>query len=234
MLTLHTFGPMFGLPDPSPFVIKADVLMKMSGLAYRCQISGLRGAPKGKLPFIDDDRMKIADSTFIRMHIESKYRVDFDAHLSDAEKGVAWSLEKMLEDHLYWAIVYARWMDDTNFAKGPRHFFDSAPAVIQPLVANMIRRSVRKTLYAHGLGRHSDAEIAMLAKRAIDSVAAVLGDKPYLMGNARCGADATVFGFIASALCPLFESPIRTHAENHKNLVAYCDRLREEFYPTLQ
>ena len=32
MITLATFGPAFGLPDPSPFVTKADVLLKISGL----------------------------------------------------------------------------------------------------------------------------------------------------------------------------------------------------------
>src|SRR5215475_3935356 len=99
MITLRTFGPMFGLPDPSPFVIKADVLLKMSGVAYKTQSNGLRGAPKGKLPFIEDEGAKIADSTFIRMHLEQKYRVDFDQDLSASEKGIAWSVEKMLEDH---------------------------------------------------------------------------------------------------------------------------------------
>ncbi len=34
MITLCTSGPMFGLPHPSPFVIKADVLLKMSGVEY--------------------------------------------------------------------------------------------------------------------------------------------------------------------------------------------------------
>ena len=29
MITLYTFGPQFGLPDPSPFVTKAEILLKM-------------------------------------------------------------------------------------------------------------------------------------------------------------------------------------------------------------
>jgi hypothetical protein len=33
VITLHTFGPAFGLPDSSPFVTKADVLLKLSGVA---------------------------------------------------------------------------------------------------------------------------------------------------------------------------------------------------------
>ena len=55
MITLYTFGPMFGLPDPSPFVTKAEVLLKMAKLAYRTDSGGFAKAPKGKLPYIDDD-----------------------------------------------------------------------------------------------------------------------------------------------------------------------------------
>ena len=89
MITLYTFGPAFGLPDPSPFVTKAEVLIKMSGLPYRTDTKGFPTAPKGKLPYIDDDGTIIADSTFIRMHLERKYRIDFDQGLSPAERGVA-------------------------------------------------------------------------------------------------------------------------------------------------
>jgi hypothetical protein len=57
MITLYTFGPGAGLPDFSPSVVKAEVLLKMSGLAYRTDTTGFRKAPKGKLPYIDDDTL---------------------------------------------------------------------------------------------------------------------------------------------------------------------------------
>ena len=72
MITLYTFGPQFGLPDPSPFVTKAEMLLKMSSLPYRTDSDGFRKAPKGKLPYIDDDGERIADSTFIRWHLETE------------------------------------------------------------------------------------------------------------------------------------------------------------------
>jgi glutathione S-transferase len=77
MITLHTFGPAFGLPDPSPFVIKTETLLKMAALPYRTNTEGFNKAPKGKLPYVDDDGQRIADSTFIRWHIENKYGFDF-------------------------------------------------------------------------------------------------------------------------------------------------------------
>jgi hypothetical protein len=82
MITLYTFGPAFGLPDPSPFVTKAEVLLKMAGLLYRTDTKGLSKAPKGKLPYIRDGEDIVADSTFIRLHLEKRYSIDFDTKVS--------------------------------------------------------------------------------------------------------------------------------------------------------
>src|SRR5262249_53285462 len=93
MITLYTFGPMFGLPDPSPFVTKGEVLLKMAKIAYRTDTGGFSKAPKGKLPYIDDDGTVVADSTFIRWHLEKKYRVDFDQGLDPTQRATAWAFE---------------------------------------------------------------------------------------------------------------------------------------------
>jgi hypothetical protein len=153
MITLYGFGRAFGLPDPSPFVTKVEVLLKMADLEFRTDANGFRQAPKRKLPYIDDGGTIVADSTFIRWYIEKKYQFDFDRGLSAQERAVAWAFEKMAEEHLYWAIVHARWMDDGNFDKGPREFFGSVPAPLRPLVIAIIRRKVRSALYAQGFGR---------------------------------------------------------------------------------
>ncbi len=233
MITLFGAGPNFGLPDPSPFVTKAEILLKMAGLPYRTAKASFVKAPKGKIPYIDDAGTILGDSTFIRWHLEAKYGADFDPGLSAVEKATAWAYEKMCEDHLYWALVYSRWMIPSNFDKGPRVFFDDAPALIRPLVVVMIRRSVRKSLWGHGMGRHSRAEIERLGTRDIDALAAFLGDKPWLMGADPCGADASAFATVAGTLCPHFDTPLRTAAERHANLVAYRDRGMARWFPEM-
>src|SRR5580704_7211490 len=70
MVTLFGFGPAFGLPDPSPFVMKTDIQLKMAGVPYRFERAAPPAAPKGKIPFIEDGDARIGDSTFIRAHIE--------------------------------------------------------------------------------------------------------------------------------------------------------------------
>ena len=238
MITLHTFGRAFGLPDPSPFVTKAEVLLKMSGQPFETTAGGdPRKAPKGKLPFIDDDGTIIADSTFIRWHLETKYGIDFDTtatgDLTPEQKGIAWATEKMCEDHLYWAVVDNRWMIDGNFDKGPRRFSDAAPAPLRLLIVAFVRRQVAKTLKAQGMGRHARADIEKLAARDLAAISGILGSKPFLTGAEPCGADASVFAFVASALSPHFDGPITKAANSHANLVAYRDRGMARWFPGL-
>jgi glutathione S-transferase len=233
MTTLYTFGPAFGLPDPSPFVIKAHLLLKMAGLAYVEDTNGFNKAPKGKVPYLSDDGVVIADSTFIRFHIEQKYGFDFDAGLTAEQKAASWAIEKMCEDHLYWATMSHRWMNDENFKKGPAIFFEKAPALIRPLIIAMVRKKVRRNLNGHGLGRHSDVEINQLAVRDIDALSALIGDKPYLMGDKPCAADAMVFASVAGSLSKVFTSAIRDAAEKHPNFIAYRDRMMAQYFPDM-
>jgi glutathione S-transferase len=231
MITLYTFGPAFGLPDPSPFVTKAEVLLKMAGLPYRTDTKGFSRAPKGKLPYICDGEDIIADSTFIRLHLEKRYNIDFDEGLSPKERGFAWAVEKMCEDHLYWLLVHARWVDDANFKRGPAKFFDQAPAPVRPFVKWLIRRRIRQAMYGQGTSRYSESERTILSDRTFASLSAILGDKSYIMGDRPCGADATVFAFLLGALCPIFDDVMRTSAESYSNLRDYCARLSRQYYP---
>ena len=51
MIKLYTFGPAFGQPDPSPFVMKAMALLRLSGQPYTTDVfaGGPNLGPKGKL-----------------------------------------------------------------------------------------------------------------------------------------------------------------------------------------
>jgi glutathione S-transferase len=231
VITLYAFGPGFGLPDPSPFVTKVETLLKMAKLPYRTDTTGFRKAPKGKLPYIDDDGTVVSDSTLIRWYLEKKYGIDFDKGLDARQKATAWAFEKMTEDQLYWVVVHDRWMDDANFQRGPAKFFDSVPAPMRRVVKAMVRRKLRATLRGQGIGRHSPDEIVALATRSIDAIADFLGDKPFFMGGEPTGVDATMFAFACGALCPHFETRTRAAAEMHDNLRRYVGRMTARFYP---
>jgi glutathione S-transferase len=227
MIVLYGFGPAFNLPDPSPFVMKSEVQLKMAGVPYRREHSVPAAGPKGKIPFIQAGELRIGDSTFIRAYIEKEYAIDLDSGLILEERAQAWAIERMLEDHLYFAEVQMRWMRDENFAKGPAHFFDGAPQGARAAA----RERVRANLLGQGFGRHGEAEIVALGARSLSALSALLGDKPCLFGDVPCGTDATAFAMVAAILTDFFDSPLRDSAMRHANLVAYRDRMMARYYP---
>jgi glutathione S-transferase len=231
MITLYAFGPFFSLPDPSPFVLKTAVQLQMAGLDYRIDTTGFQRAPKGKQPFIEDEGRVVGDSTLIRRYIERTYRVDLDKALDDRQRALAWSIERMLEDHLYWAFVHARWMIDENFAKGPAQFFAGVPDAMREEAMADARARVAANLSGHGLGRHTRREIDDLGGASIAALSQLLGDNTYLMGDDPCGADATAFGMLAAAMTPHFEINLRSLAEDLPNLVRYRDRMMIRYFP---
>jgi len=234
MLTLHTFGPFMGSPDSSPFVMKTAALLRMAGVPHETVLGLPFAGPHQFLPFVVDDGVKIPDSGLIREHIERKYGFDFDAGLSPAERAVALAFERLCEDHLYFAMLHARWVDTANFKAGlGRYMFDRVPAPVRPLAKWALRRANAARLRGHGLGRHTGRDIERFGVRDIDALAAFLAGKPFLMGERACGADATVFGLLDAILTPRLNTPLRAAMAARANLVAYRERFARRYFPEL-
>jgi glutathione S-transferase len=224
-IVLYGFGPGFGLPEVSPFVTKTEVQLKMAGLAYTKQQAMPDASPKGQLPFISDNGVLVADSTFIRAHIEKTHAFDFDAGLDRRQRAEAWALERMIENQLNTAMVYARWLLPENFAKGPGRMF------IPPEMHDAVLGKVTENMKAQGIARHTPSETAELGDRSLGALSIMLGDRPFLTGGSPTGVDATAFAELAAILTPFFESPLRQRAEGYPNLTAYTARLMARYYP---
>ena len=206
----------------------------MAGLKYVKQQAMPDTSPKGQLPYIDDGDERVADSTFIRQHLEKKHGFDFDAVLDERQRAEAWAIERMIENHFNWASGYTRWMIPDNFAKGPAHFFDAAPENIRDALREDVRGRVAENMRIAGLARHTPDEITELGTRSLSALSMLLGWKPYLMGDRPSGIDAIAFASLAGLMTPFFDSPLRDRAMEFSNLVAYVDRMMARYYPEHQ
>jgi len=232
MIKLIQFPRMLGLPNPSPFCIKVEVLLKMAGLAYECEFVGNPGkGPKGKLPAIVDDGQAIGDSEIIRWHLERKYNLDFDQGLSPAERAIGHAFARMAEERTYWVLVYSRWIEDANWLQFRDKLFAGMPGFLRAALGPQIRKRVRSMLRAQGLGLHSRDEIYTMGAKDVDAIATQLGSKPFLLGSEPTGVDAAVWPYILGTLVPPLESPLKQAMQKHANLVEYSERMRARYFP---
>lgn len=232
MIKLYSFGSHFGVMDPSPFVLKVDAYMRMAGLEYEClaDVSNLKVAPKGKLPYITDDEKTIADSEFIIRYLQEKFQLKLDINLSDEEKALAYLLGKSLDENLYWCLVYARWARDDTWVHIKKAFFSSMPFPLNLIVPPIARRDVMSSLKKQGLGRHSNEEIKTIAQQTFDSLSVVLGEKAYFFGNTPSTFDATAFGFLSQFINVSLNDEFNDLARHYDNLVDYCNNIRSLYY----
>jgi glutathione S-transferase len=233
MIKLTQFDPAFGLPNASPFCMKLETYLRMAALPYEAAPSKLQDfgkAPKGKMPYIEDGGKLLADTSFIIDYLQQTYGDRLDGWLTAEQKATALAYQRLMEEHLYWAVVYTRWVEPAGWALTKAAFFDKLPAPLKWLMPPLARRGLVKQLRGHGMGRHSQAEIHALGQHDITALATFLGDKPYLMGSEPCSLDATAYAFIANLVVPPVESALKRHALQYPQLMAYCQRMRRRYY----
>jgi len=235
MIHVHKFGPAFGLPDASPFVIKVETYLRMTGQSYETVVADVRKAPRGQLPVVDVDGTVIADSTAIVEHFEAARTEKLDAHLDPEQRAVAFAFKSMLEEHLYFGALFLRWATDDGwkvFEPVLREMLGKmgVPSLLRGVVSASARKQVVTRVRTQGIGRQPRAELVANCTKIIDALAVHLGERPYFCGDRPTTYDATVYAFAAAVLCPAFDNEVRKHAATKTNLVRYEQRLKEQYW----
>ena len=228
MITLYQFPPLWNLDNVSPFCLKMETYLKLANIPHQVKIvNDPRRAPKGKLPFIKDGEHVISDSGIIMDYLKHVYGDPLDDHLKSFRRaqGVAW--QRLFEEHLYWVMVYSRWMDATNWPLVKESFFRRAPLILRSYIANRVRKNVRNALYAQGMGRHSKDEIYKLGLDDLNAIKVVLTEQSYLLGDVITSVDAIGYAFLINIMNVPVESPLKEMAISTPCFQHYCERVRD-------
>lgn len=234
MMTLYQFPSIGGLPNTSPFCLKLETYLRMAELPYEIHfVMDPQKSPKGKLPCIKIEGQVIGDSELIIDLLKEKYGDVLDNDLSDEQRALATLLEANFADRLYWMMVYFNWQDEAGWQQVKRIFFEKLPSFSKLFVPNLVRKSMIKTLYLQGTGRHSREEILRMAYKSLDAAAIILGQNKFFLGSEIRSIDATAFGFLAIIVWMPHEHPLKSYLQKHVNILQYCDRIWSIFYPEL-
>ena len=237
MIKLYQYTAAWGLSDISPFVTKVDCYLRMVKLPYE-QINlpamELAKTSKGKLPIIEDRGRKIADSDFIMEYLKATYGDTLDTSLTPRERAAALALRRMMEEGLYWsAIIQMRWKEEANFAlyRPVLYTVVDLPQDQRDSAVNQFREGILQEFHGQGMGRHTAEENYALARADMTALSGYLGERSYFMGEEPTSLDATAYAWLVHILWVPFQGPVKEYAVSLPNLVAYCHRMKEQYYP---
>jgi len=228
MLILKSFAPAINVRCPSIFGLKADALLAMSGLEYKVEDGDIRKAPMGKIPVLVDDGKIIPDTSLIKKHLEDVHGIDFDGSLSAEQRATAKAIQRMVENHLYFAMIHFRWIENPERVRDT--LFKNIPALPRKFIFKMVLKKVRQANEGHGIGRHDRSDILAFAMEDLEALSVLLGTKPFMFGNTPTSVDASVFGALENIINSTETSDLQDGARRFENLVQYCDRFRDEVF----
>ncbi|MDB5219784.1 MAG: hypothetical protein JWO86_7711 [Myxococcaceae bacterium] len=225
MITLHTMPGTDKVESMSPFCMKVEIYLKLQKVPYKVFLGDPRKAPKGKLPIIEVEGRRIADSSAILAYLEDKADKPLDRALDAASRARSHVLKRLFEESLYFVMVWSRWGDDAGWEEVRPRIEKVIPAALRWFVPGIIRKKVIASTVAQGIGRHTPDEIYAFGKADLEAISGMLGDGPYLLGAELHTIDVIAYAFLANIVRWAKPSPLTDVARGLPNLEAYLKRI---------
>lgn len=235
-LTLHKFGSQWGVPDPSPFCVKLESFLLINKISYKIgdydAKTILGKAPKKKAPFVDlENGERIGDSNFIIQRLAKDLSIEMNEGLTKEQCAISHAYRKMMDESLYFSLVYSRWWEDTGWNVIRPVFFKGMPPVIGGFITELIRKKTKKMLYGQGVGRHSKDEIYTIAKHDLDALSTLLSDDQWFFGTDKPTLlDLTCHAYVINIIRPPVENTMKKHTLTLNKLCDHAERLQTLLY----
>ena len=233
MMKLTVYPPAFDEPSGSPFCVKAMAMLHRSGLDWEVDFQGdARKAPHAKFPVLHADGKVIPDSDRIRDYLETVHGADFDKGLNKEQRAISRAFIRMAEEHLYFAIVSERWIEDECWPTIRGTFFGGLPYPARWIVPGIARRAMIGQTKAQGLGRHPRQERENRALNDLDAIADYLAGEPFMFGKEATAADYSIVPMLTSIISLPATSRLGNRVREDQTLMDYVARVKKAIYPT--
>jgi len=224
MLTLFSYPELFGVADNNPYGLKIFAFLKLCALEFRhVHILDARAAPRGQLPYIDDDGEILGDSDRIIAYLKLRNGLTIDGELSREQLRMDLLLRRLLDD-LYWVMSYSRWSDETHWPLFRDEMLRTNPAVTLEMLEKARAYNFQRYFY-QGVGRYASEDVYARGLADLGALAEMLPEHGFLFGPKPTSADAGVYGFIANIYFFKIDTPLRLFLDRHKNLVRHCEEI---------
>jgi len=229
------------VPSLSPYCLKVETWLRLAGLKYENVDHKMKyRSKKGQLPFIELNGEEIADSSVIIKELSQQFTKDLDITLDNSQKNVSHAMISMIENHLFWVVMWWRTKQADNIIKGYKVNLQHALGTRIPNgILNFFfkfsygRKGLKK-VKAQGIGVHKPEEIVEFGKQDLKVLSDLLADKPFFFGDEPTTLDVVAFANLAQIYFVDKEVsfPLRDYmTETCTNLVGLVNRMKEKCFP---
>ncbi len=183
----------------SPYCGKVRRILRHKRLEFQTrEYNGLRAlrvrklTQPGKLPVLDYDGVRIADSSRIAAFVEERHPEHPLLPVDAAQRALALMWEDWADESLFWFEVYFRVHDAAALKASAAAICAGRPAWERYLIVPMLRRDYRARLRAQGLGCLPETEVDRLFALHLDRLDTLLAHSPRLVGDNTTIADIAV------------------------------------------
>ncbi|VTZ27721.1 conserved hypothetical protein [Methylocella tundrae] len=224
MLTLFSYPELFGVADNNPYGLKVFAFLKLSKLPFRHEhIFDARSAPRGQLPYIDDDGEIIGDSDAIIAHLINRHHLMIDSAMSATQRDIDLMLRRTLDD-LYWVMSYSRWRDERYWPLFRHQILKTHEGVTAQSLEEARDYNFQRYYY-QGIGRYDRDAAYARGLADLEALAHLVPDDGFLFGAQPSSIDASVYGFIANMIFFDIDTPLKAFVSAQANLLRHCEAI---------
>ncbi|VFU09483.1 glutathione S-transferase family protein [Methylocella tundrae] len=224
MLTLFSYPELFGVADNNPYGLKVFAFLKLCKLPFRHEhIFDARSAPRGQLPYIDDDGEIIGDSDAIIAHLINRHHLMIDSALSAPQRDIDLMLRRTLDD-LYWVMSYSRWRDERYWPLFRHQILKTHEGVTAQSLEEARDYNFQRYYY-QGIGRYDREEAYARGLADLEALAHLVPDDGFLFGAQPSSIDASIYGFIANMIFFDIDTPLKAFVSAQANLLRHCEAI---------
>jgi glutathione S-transferase len=150
-------------------------------------------SPTGKFPVLEDGSTRILDSTDIARHLEARHPSPALLPADPRDRALVHVLEDWADESLYFFEMTMRLSWPQNAARWVPELLRAEKPLVRRLMQPVVPRIVSRTTRSQGLGRKDPETVVAELGAHLDAIAALLGDGPWLVGDALSLADIAVY-----------------------------------------
>ena len=225
------YGPTFSIP-----CITAELFLRLAKIPYEIHIlTDFSISPTGNVPFIVYNKDVVPDSAFIMEYLTDKHvGVDLNKDLTAEQQAIGNAVVRMMTNSFRFGIYRSLFVDEHASLTPLFASLMNIPLIVAKFGVSKIRQSTIQMLNKVGHGDWTDKQYRREFQRDMESIATILGDKPFLFGENVTTFDCVVVAALSAFFnVSEFQTPEMEFLRRHAKLSAYVKRVIERAFPDL-